>query len=167
MPHNELLPCSFTRYCSSARSTRSASDNAVCFLGQRKTSRTSELGKEAGGAVNGARRSPRSPTGSSCWPQPGKKHGMWSRQWPGLDAICVSCETSPWESLQPTMFGCCDSVSKVNSRRDLDHVWTRLDGVTCTARVSFRCIRFGQYLCFCFLFYICFIYSGPWLAAGA
>lgn len=40
----------------------------------------------------------------------------------GLLAICACRDTSPWESLQPTMLGCSESVRNV-----LGEIWTLLD----------------------------------------
>lgn len=54
---------------------------------------------------------PRAMTGSSCWPRPVKVR-KWRWSMAGLAAIWAWMETSPWESLQPTMLACFESVTK-------------------------------------------------------
>lgn len=58
---------------------------------------------------------PSDSTGSNCCPRPVK---VWKcfLSILGLAAICTWYETSPWESSQPTIFGCLLRASKVNGR---------------------------------------------------
>ncbi|TQW02973.1 hypothetical protein IF2G_09490 [Cordyceps javanica] len=103
-----------TRYCSRARSSLSPSDRgeAAACRDDRANSRTSDLGKKPA-EPSMAPPQPTLITGSSCWPSPVKTRNLSASPRAGLRAICVSCETSPCESLQPTMLGCCASVANV------------------------------------------------------
>jgi len=55
---------------------------------------------------------PMDKTGTNCCPSPVK---VWKAEWSikGWEAIWMCVDTSPWDSLQPTIFGCWDSVANV------------------------------------------------------
>ena len=95
--------------CSRLRSFNSSS--VSWFFADSSYSRTTVFGKKPA-HPSMAPAAPTETTGSNCCPRPVKVR-KWSWSTSGLNAICASAETSPWESLQPTMFGCFASVTKV------------------------------------------------------